>query len=107
MPEVQLRMDPAYPGDQGGGKLRDIFDEARENAPSLIFIDKQDPIVPRRGVVNGEAGRRVVAWLLPMTDAPGQPGADLVDEVFHNGGILKTFTFNKVRVNGKLSGATI
>jgi transitional endoplasmic reticulum ATPase len=45
-------------------KLRDIFDEAQENAPSIIFIDEIDSIAPKREETRGEVERRVVAQLL-------------------------------------------
>ena len=46
-------------------KLREIFEEAESNAPSIIFIDELDSITPRREEVTGEVERRVVAQLLP------------------------------------------
>lgn len=49
-------------------KLRDIFTEAEENAPSIIFIDEIDSIAPKRGEVTGETERRVVAQLLALMD---------------------------------------
>ncbi|HIP62809.1 MAG TPA: AAA family ATPase, partial [Archaeoglobus profundus] len=42
-------------------RLREIFEEAKENAPSIIFIDEIDAIAPRRDEVTGEVERRVVA----------------------------------------------
>ena len=49
-------------------KLRDIFTEAEENAPSIIFIDEIDSIAPKRDEVTGETERRVVAQLLALMD---------------------------------------
>lgn len=49
-------------------KLRDIFDEAQENAPSIIFIDEVDSIAPKREETKGEVERRVVAQLLTLMD---------------------------------------
>lgn len=49
-------------------KLRDIFQEAEENAPSIIFIDEIDSIAPKRDEVTGETERRVVAQLLALMD---------------------------------------
>lgn len=49
-------------------KLRDIFDEAQENAPSIIFIDEVDSIAPKREETKGEVERRVVAQLLALMD---------------------------------------
>lgn len=50
------------------GKLREIFKEAEENAPSIIFIDEIDSIAPKRDEVTGEAERRIVAQLLSLMD---------------------------------------
>ncbi len=49
-------------------RLREIFEEARENAPSIIFIDEIDAIAPRREEVHGEVEKRVVAQLLALMD---------------------------------------
>ncbi len=49
-------------------RLREIFEEAKENAPSIIFIDEIDSIAPRREEVTGEVERRVVAQLLTLMD---------------------------------------
>ncbi len=50
------------------GRLRDIFREAEENAPSIIFIDEIDSIAPKRGDTTGEVERRVVSQLLSLMD---------------------------------------
>ena len=50
------------------GKLREIFKEAEENAPSIIFIDEIDSIAPKRNEVSGEEERRIVAQLLALMD---------------------------------------
>lgn len=49
-------------------KLRKIFEDAEENAPSIIFIDELDAIAPKREEVQGEVERRVVAQLLATMD---------------------------------------
>ncbi|MHA2133004.1 MAG: CDC48 family AAA ATPase [Candidatus Thorarchaeota archaeon] len=49
-------------------KLRKLFEEAEENAPSIIFIDELDAIAPKREDVQGEVERRVVAQLLATMD---------------------------------------
>lgn len=49
-------------------KLRDIFKEAEEKAPSIIFIDEIDSIAPKRDEVRGEVEKRVVAQLLTLMD---------------------------------------
>lgn len=49
-------------------KLREVFDDAEKNAPSIIFIDEIDSIAPKRAEVTGEVERRVVAQLLALMD---------------------------------------
>jgi transitional endoplasmic reticulum ATPase len=49
-------------------KLREIFKDAEENAPSIIFIDEIDSIAPKRDEVTGETERRIVAQLLALMD---------------------------------------
>mgnify|MGYP000402445417 CR=1 FL=1 len=49
-------------------RLREIFRQAQENAPSIIFIDEIDAIAPRREEVTGEVEKRVVAQLLTLMD---------------------------------------
>jgi len=49
-------------------RLREIFKEAEENAPAIIFIDEIDAIAPKREEVTGEVERRVVAQLLALMD---------------------------------------
>ncbi len=49
-------------------RLREVFKEAEENAPSIIFIDEIDAIAPKRGEVVGEVEKRVVAQLLSLMD---------------------------------------
>lgn len=49
-------------------RLREIFKEAEENAPSIVFIDELDAIAPKREEVTGEVERRVVAQLLTLMD---------------------------------------
>ena len=50
------------------GRLRDIFREAEDNAPSIIFIDEIDSIAPKRQDATGEVERRVVSQLLSLMD---------------------------------------
>jgi transitional endoplasmic reticulum ATPase len=49
-------------------RLREVFEEAEKNAPSIIFIDEIDSIAPKRAEVTGEVERRVVAQLLALMD---------------------------------------
>ena len=49
-------------------RLREVFQEAEQNAPSIIFIDELDAIAPKRGEVTGEVERRVVSQLLTLMD---------------------------------------
>ena len=60
------------------GKLREIFKEAEENAPSIIFIDEIDSIAPKRDEVNGEEERRIVAQLLSLMDGLNSRGKVVV-----------------------------
>ena len=53
---------------QSEENLRKIFEDAKENSPSIIFIDELDSIAPKRGEVTGEVERRVVAQLLSLLD---------------------------------------
>ncbi len=49
-------------------RLRNVFQEAQKNAPSIIFIDELDSIAPKREEVSGEVERRIVAQLLSLMD---------------------------------------
>ena len=49
-------------------RLRMIFKEAREKAPSIIFIDEIESIAPKRSEASSEAERRIVAQLLTLLD---------------------------------------
>ncbi len=59
-------------------RLREVFEEARQNSPSIIFIDELDSITPRREEVTGEVERRVVAQLLTMMDGLEERGQVVV-----------------------------
>ncbi|MBT5642286.1 CDC48 family AAA ATPase, partial [Candidatus Bathyarchaeota archaeon] len=50
------------------GKLREIFKEAQENAPAIIFIDEIDSIAPKRDEVSGDVEKRIVSQLLTIMD---------------------------------------
>ncbi|MDP2973797.1 MAG: CDC48 family AAA ATPase [Candidatus Diapherotrites archaeon] len=49
-------------------RIRQMFKDAEENAPSIIFIDEIDAIAPKREEVLGEVERRVVAQILALMD---------------------------------------
>ena len=49
-------------------RIREIFKEAKEKAPSIIFVDEIDSIAPKREEVTGEVERRVVSQLLSLMD---------------------------------------
>ncbi|MFC1454690.1 CDC48 family AAA ATPase [Candidatus Undinarchaeota archaeon] len=49
-------------------QIRDIFENAQKNSPSIIFIDELDSIAPKREEVTGEVERRVVAQILSLMD---------------------------------------
>jgi transitional endoplasmic reticulum ATPase len=55
-------------------RLREIFKEAEENAPSIIFIDEIDSIAPKREEATGEVERRIVAQLLSVMDGLKERG---------------------------------
>jgi transitional endoplasmic reticulum ATPase len=59
-------------------RLRDIFKQAEENAPSIIFIDELDSIAPKREEITGEAEKRIVAQLLALMDGLKSRGKVLV-----------------------------
>ena len=59
-------------------KIREIFEEAAENAPTVIFIDEIDAIAPKREEVTGEVERRVVAQILALMDGLKERGKVIV-----------------------------
>ena len=59
-------------------RLREIFKEAREKAPSIIFIDEIDAIAPKREEVFGDVEKRVVAQLLALMDGLTERGNVIV-----------------------------
>jgi transitional endoplasmic reticulum ATPase len=59
-------------------RLREVFKEAEQNAPSIIFIDEIDAIAPRREEVVGEVEKRVVAQLLALMDGLKSRGQVIV-----------------------------
>ncbi|MCL7412931.1 MAG: AAA family ATPase, partial [ANME-2 cluster archaeon] len=93
--------------------LRDIFDEAEKNAPTIIFIDELDSIAPKRGEVTGEVERRVVAQLLSLMDGLKTRGEVIViaatnrpnsiDEALRRGGRFdREIEIGIPDVNGRL-----
>jgi transitional endoplasmic reticulum ATPase len=77
-------------------RLRELFEEAEENAPSIIFIDEIDAIAPKREEVSGEVERRTVAQLLTLMDGLRSRGQvvvigatnrpDALDQAIRRGG---------------------
>jgi transitional endoplasmic reticulum ATPase len=59
-------------------RLREIFKESRDKAPSIIFIDEIDSIAPKREEVTGEVERRVVSQLLSLMDGLESRGKVIV-----------------------------
>jgi transitional endoplasmic reticulum ATPase len=59
-------------------RLREIFKNAEEKAPAIIFIDEIDSIAPKREEVSGEVERRVVAQLLSLMDGMSSRGKVVV-----------------------------
>jgi transitional endoplasmic reticulum ATPase len=76
--------------------LRDVFDNAQENAPAIVFIDEIDSIAPSRDAVTGDVERRVVAQLLSLMDGLDERGdvvviaatnrVDAIDSALRRGG---------------------
>ena len=77
-------------------QLRDVFNEAEENAPAIIFIDELDSIAPKREEAGGDVERRVVAQLLSLMDGLEERGevvviaatnrVDAIDPALRRGG---------------------
>jgi transitional endoplasmic reticulum ATPase len=59
-------------------KLREIFTQAEENSPSIIFIDEIDSIAPKRDEVSGELEKRIVSQLLTLMDGMKSRGKVVV-----------------------------
>ena len=59
-------------------KLREVFKEAQENAPSIIFIDEIDSIAPKREEVSGDVEKRIVSQLLTLMDGISSRGKIVV-----------------------------
>ncbi|MCO8245203.1 MULTISPECIES: CDC48 family AAA ATPase [unclassified Haladaptatus] len=77
-------------------QLREVFEEAEQNAPAIIFIDELDSIAPKREEAGGDVERRVVAQLLSLMDGLEERGevtviaatnrVDAVDPALRRGG---------------------
>jgi len=59
-------------------QLREVFEEAEENSPAVVFIDEIDSIAPERGETSGDVERRVVAQLLSLMDGLEERGEVIV-----------------------------
>ncbi len=59
-------------------RIRQLFDEAQKNSPSIIFIDELDAIAPKREEVTGEVERRMVSQLLTLMDGLKSRGEVIV-----------------------------
>src|ERR671938_843301 len=59
-------------------RLRDIFKEAKDTSPSIIFIDEIDAIAPKREEAFGDVEKRVVAQLLALMDGMSDRGQVIV-----------------------------
>jgi transitional endoplasmic reticulum ATPase len=59
-------------------RLRNVFNQAEKNSPSIIFIDEIDSIAPKREEVTGEVERRIVAQLLSLMDGMSARGKVVV-----------------------------
>ncbi|MFB6280389.1 MAG: AAA family ATPase, partial [Haloferacaceae archaeon] len=77
-------------------QLRDVFEEAEENAPAIVFMDELDAIAPKRDEAGGDVERRVVAQLLSLMDGLDERGevvvigatnrVDAIDPALRRGG---------------------
>ncbi|RLM89749.1 AAA family ATPase [Halobellus sp. Atlit-38R] len=77
-------------------QLREIFEEAEEEAPAIVFVDEIDSIAPERGEAGGDVERRVVAQLLSLMDGLDERGevvvigatnrVDAIDPALRRGG---------------------
>ena len=59
-------------------RIREIFTQAEENSPSIIFIDEIDSIAPKRDEVSGEVEKRIVSQLLTLMDGMKSRGKVVV-----------------------------
>ncbi|MDD5318075.1 MAG: CDC48 family AAA ATPase [Candidatus ainarchaeum sp.] len=59
-------------------RLRQVFKDAEENAPTIIFMDEIDAIAPKREEVTGEVERRMVSQLLTLLDGLKSRGQVIV-----------------------------
>ena len=59
---------PGHVGGESEKKIRSVFEDARENAPAIIFMDEIDSIAPNREKTHDETLRRMVATLLTEMD---------------------------------------
>jgi len=59
-------------------RIREIFTQAEENSPSIIFIDEIDSIAPKRDEVSGELEKRIVSQLLTLLDGMKSRGKVVV-----------------------------
>jgi transitional endoplasmic reticulum ATPase len=77
-------------------KLREVFEEAEESAPAIVFVDELDSIAPKREDAGGDVERRVVAQLLSLMDGLEERGevvviaatnrVDAIDPALRRGG---------------------
>ncbi len=59
-------------------RIREIFKQAEDNAPSIVFIDEIDSIAPKRDEVSGELEKRIVSQLLTLMDGMKSRGKVVV-----------------------------
>ncbi len=59
-------------------QIREVFERAEDNAPTIVFIDEIDSIAPKRGEATGDVERRVVAQLLSLMDGLEERGKVMV-----------------------------
>ena len=59
-------------------RLREMFNEAKEKSPTIIFMDEIDAIAPKREEATNEVERRMVSQLLTLMDGMGSRGHVIV-----------------------------
>ncbi|KAI9334561.1 P-loop containing nucleoside triphosphate hydrolase protein [Obelidium mucronatum] len=70
VPFIQISAPSIVSGMSGESekKIREIFEEAKQHAPCILFIDEIDAITPKRETAQREMERRIVAQLLTCMD---------------------------------------
>lgn len=80
IPLIQVAATELVSGMSGEseGRIRELFDQARQTAPALLFLDEIDAITPKRETAQREMERRIVAQLLACMDELSQGKAQVM-----------------------------